>query len=163
MRKLPEPPADTPTLDELRAALARATADTPARWGKMDCPQMVKHCRELIDLYQGRAHVAAPMRWLARWIGPFFLRRTLGKSPTRTPRNLSTLPAIRAKEGEALDLEAERARLLVGLDEIEALTGTVDHPLYGPTDARDVVNLVRHHTAHHLNQFGLLEAESLRA
>lgn len=158
MKKLPDPTPDTPSIDGLRDAIARATPDTAPRWGTMTSPQMLKHCREFVDLYMGRAPVAAPMRWLARWLGPVFLTKTMKKSPTATPRNLSTIPSIKARSGAALDFEVERRRLLEALDEIAALKGTHDHPLYGPTAAEDVVALVRHHTAHHMNQFGLLPA-----
>lgn len=158
MKKLPEPTPDTPTLDEIREAFAHADPTTTPRWGTMNAPQMVRHCREFVDLYLGRKHVAAPMRLLARWFGPFFLKKTLAKSPTETPRNLSTIPSIKAAPGITPDFEVERQRLFAALDEIAALRGTVEHPLYGPTAAEDVIALVRHHTAHHLDQFGWLGA-----
>ncbi|MBL4770525.1 MAG: hypothetical protein JKY61_05165 [Planctomycetes bacterium] len=46
-------------------------------------------------------------------------------------------------------------QLLEEFTEIESLTGLVNHPVYGPIDTEDMQSLVRHHTAHHANQFGL--------
>lgn len=160
MKRLPDPAPDTPTLEQLRTAFEAAGPETQGRWGSMTCPQMVRHCREFIDLYLGRVPVALPIRLLARLLGPVFLRRTLAKSPTATPRNLKTLPGIRADEALTLDFEAEKAQLLAGLEEVAALSGLLEHPLYGQMDSRDAVSLVRHHTAHHANQFGLLVLSS---
>ena len=154
--RLPAPAPDTPTLDQLRTAFGHAGPDTPGRWGSMTCTQMVRHCRKFIDLYLGRVAVPLRMRLLARLLGPLFLRRALAKSPTATPRNLKTLPGIRSGATPAGEFEAERTKLLAAFDEVAALSGTHDHPLYGRMDAGDVVNLIRHHTAHHANQFGLL-------
>ena len=156
MLKLPAPAPDTPTIAELQTALAAAAADTPARWGRMSCPQMIRHCHRFIELYLGRVAVPWPTRVLARLLGPIFLRRTLGKSPTATPRNLTTLPALRARAGDDPDFVRERELLLAALEEVAGLTGTCAHPLYGEMAADDVVALIRHHTAHHANQFGLL-------
>jgi len=159
MKKLPPPAADTPTLSELRSAFMRLSAETQPRWGKMGAAQMTKHCRSFVDLYMGSVPVAWPVRFIARLIGPSFLRKTLVKSPRATPKNMRTMPAIRVDPTCKLDLEPERTRLFEAFDAIERLSGQVEHPLYGSMFAEDVSALVRHHTAHHANQFGLLTAD----
>ena len=156
MKKLPAPTADTPSFEKLVSALNSLETESPARWGTMNAPQMVKHCREFIDLYMGRVPTNFVIRILARMIGGLFLKKVLQKSPMDTPKNLGTIPAIKAKD-DGLDLEAERKRLFEGFEEIQKLEGQVDHPLYGKTAAEDIQALVRHHTAHHANQFGLIE------
>lgn len=157
MRKLPDPAPDTPSLATLEEIFTRLRVDQKARWGKMNATQMTRHCAQFIDLYLGRVPVAFPIRMIARAIGPFFLRRVLAKSPLETPRNLSTLPALRVDEDATLQHATERDRLLEGFREVSRLSGTISHPLYGATEAADIQNLVRHHTAHHANQFGLME------
>lgn len=159
MLTLPPPTADTPTLQELETALAALGEGTRPAWGRMTAPQMVQHCRGFVDLYLGDVQVAAPVRWIARLIGPLFLKKVLAKSPLETPKNLGTLPALRAKEGEAVDFEAECTALRAGFQRLRALEGTVRHPLYGKADAETCRALVRHHTAHHFHQFGLLGAD----
>jgi hypothetical protein len=156
MKKLPTPTADTPSFDELRRIFGELAPEGEPRWGTMDRGQMVKHCRGFIDLYQGRVKTNWVIRLLARMIGGAFLKKVLAKSPLETPKNMGTIPAIRAKQGEPLDFQHEVQQLLGGFREIEALTGIVQHPMYGPTHAEDIQSLVRHHTAHHANQFGLL-------
>ncbi|MGE3172521.1 MAG: DUF1569 domain-containing protein [Planctomycetota bacterium] len=156
MQDLPAPTADTPSLAALAERLRVLPADRAPRWGRMNAAQMLRHCRVFCELCLGRVPVAPPVRWLARLLGPWFLRRLLRKPPTQAPKNLGTLPALRARPDRPLDAEAERRALLAALDEIAALQGRHRHPLYGAMRAEDVQTLVRHHTAHHANQFGLL-------
>jgi len=109
-----------------------------------------------MELYLGAIGVNAGVRFLARLLGPMFLRRFIVKPLGRTPRNMRTLQSIRAVEPDVLGLAEERALFLKALDGVEALDGWVDHGLYGPMKAEDAQALVRHHTAHHFHQFGLL-------
>lgn len=161
MLRLPPPTPDTPTLDALRAALPALRPDTTPAWGRLDATGMAQHCARFVDLYAGRVPVARPIRLLARLVGPLFLKRVVAKSPTRTPRNLSTLPALRVDatapaERDPAHFADARTRLDAALAEAATWTGTLDHVLYGPTDAETARNLVRHHTGHHFHQFGLL-------
>jgi hypothetical protein len=117
---------------------------------------MARHCHTFAELCLGRVQVGLPVRVLARLFGPLFLRRLLARPVAAAPKNLTTLPVLRARPGDALDFDDERHRLLAALDDIGALAGVHRHPLYGPMRATDVQSLVRHHTAHHANQFGLL-------
>ena len=158
MLQLPAPTTDTPTLDELDVALSALRSDTSPTWGTMNAVQMVRHCTKFVDLYRGNVPVPGLMRFAARMVGPMFLRRLIRSSPTKTPRNLRTLPSIRAAADLDAALDNEAAALRAGLDAIAALQGSVEHPLYGPTEAETCRTLVRHHTAHHFHQFGLLAA-----
>lgn len=155
MNKLPEPSVETPTLAELRNYLEKLNSDSLPRWGKMDSSEMCKHCNNFISLYLGEQTVPVYIRIIARLFGGIFLKRLLKKSPTETPKNLNTLPSIRVKKQE-LDFSSERSVLLESLINIETINGIIKHPLYGPMEAEDILSLIRHHTAHHLNQFDLL-------
>lgn len=157
MLRLPAPTDDTPSLSELDDQLRNLRADTSPAWGTMNAVQMVRHCSKFVDLYLGRIEVSAPIRVLARLIGPLFLRRVVKGSPTATPRNLKTLPSIRSAPDLDANFEAEVEALREGLDAIAKLEGVVQHPMYGKMDAESCKTLVRHHTAHHFHQFGLLE------
>jgi len=160
MFRLPAPTADTPALEDLRAALGALTPDTRPAWGKLDALGMARHSARFVDLYAGRVPVGWGTRTLARLIGPLFLRRVVAKSPTETPRDLTTLPALRegaAPEVDPAEFEEARATLDAALAEAATWEGVMDHPLYGRTEAESARTLVRHHTAHHFHQFGLLE------
>ena len=92
---------------------------------------------------------------MARWFAPRFLRGYIVKPLGNTPRNLRFLQSIRAVEPEVSGFLEERDLFLKALDEVEALQGTVNHGLSGD-GAEDAQALVRHHTAHHFHQFGLI-------
>jgi hypothetical protein len=155
MRDLPDPSPDTPTLAGLRASFDRLEPTSKPRWGRMNAPQMLLHCRTFVDLCLGRVPVGLPVRLLARLIGPMFLRRMLAKSPRQAPKDLTTLKPLRTGDAQ-VDLDGARRDLAARFDELEALPAEHRHPLYGRMRKQDVIALVRHHTAHHANQFGLL-------
>ncbi|MGB1056211.1 MAG: DUF1569 domain-containing protein [Flavobacteriales bacterium] len=153
---LPEVSPDTLSLADLRLALASLDPGTAPAWGTMDASQMLRHCSRFMDLYLGRIAVPGWARLLSRLIGPLFLRSFLTKPIGATPRNLGTMPAIKARPGAELDFDAEIARFLEALADVEALDGVVQHAMYGAMKAEDAKALVRHHTTHHFHQFQLV-------
>ena len=153
---LPPPSADTPSFEAFRAALERLDADTLPAWGVLDAAGMLRHCARFMELYLGSIGVHSGVRLLARWFGPMFLRRFIVKPLGMTPRHMKTLQSIRAQEQDVRGFEDERAAFLAAMAGVEALEGLVEHGLYGWMKAEDAKALVRHHTAHHFHQFGLL-------
>ena len=155
MIKLIKPTDDTPSLGELKIYLSNAQRDITPRWGKMSGAEMLKHCNNFINLYLGEKTAPLLIRLLARLMGKVFLKKILKSSPTDTPKNLNTLSTIKVTE-QNLEFDAERLSLNESLTKIEYIGGIIKHPLYGQMYSEDVVALIRHHTAHHFNQFGLL-------
>ncbi|MEC7693948.1 MAG: DUF1569 domain-containing protein [Bacteroidota bacterium] len=153
---LPAVSPNTPSITELRAALDRLDAATAPAWGTMDAPQMLRHCSRFMDLYLGRIAVPCWARMMSRLIGPLFLRSFLTKPIGATPRNIGTMPAIKAQTELELDFETERTRFLERLAEVDALDGVIQHAMYGAMKADDAKALVRHHTTHHFHQFGVV-------
>ena len=109
-----------------------------------------------MDLYLGRIAVPGWARLVSRLIGPFFLRSFLTKPIGATPRNIGTMPAIKARPDLDLEFASERTRFLERLAEVEALDGVIQHAMYGAMKADDAKALVRHHTTHHFHQFGVV-------
>jgi len=153
---LPDVAPDTPSVAELRTALDHLDAATAPAWGTMTAPQMLRHCSRFMDLYLGGVAVPAGVRFLSRLLGPLFLRSFLTKPIGATPRNMGTMPAIKARPSMDLDFEAECARFLDRLAKVEALDGVIQHAMYGAMKADDAKALVRHHTTHHFHQFGVV-------
>lgn len=152
---------DLPDAATLTAAVARLEPTTRPQWGRMSAPQMVEHCVRFNDIYLGRQTMSPVMRLLARLFGGFFIRKFLRASPFEMPRNMKTLPQlqIEAEPAEG-SFEVDRTRLVDSLTEIEAIRGRWKHPLYGSIDAEVGRALARHHLAHHLHQFGVLDPPS---
>ena len=117
---------------------------------------MLRHCSRFMELYLGAMNVGLALRLISRWLGPPFLRRFIVRPLGETPRNMRTMQPLRLSEGETLDFAEERRLFLEGLAGVESLNGIVHHRLYGSMRAEDAQALVRHHTAHHFYQFGLL-------
>jgi hypothetical protein len=157
MLKLPPPTDDTPSVDDLLTAMDSLAAEQVPRWGTMDSGAMLEHCSSFVDLYLGKVRVGRGVRMIARLIGPMFLKRVIAKSPTATPKNLRTLSEIKTEAGGAADLGPAKERLRAGLEEVRAMDGVQTHVLYGASEAESLRSLVRHHTAHHFHQFGLLD------
>lgn len=157
MKPLPPPPDDTPGFEEIRTAVTRLTPETERRFGTMSPGAMLRHNSRFMELYLGQIAVKPWMRFAARLVGPLFLRRVMAMPAADTPKNLKTLPQIRVRGEDDLDLEQERSRFIELIGAVEALEGSLDHALYGAMDAESAKGLVRHHTAHHLHQFGLLD------
>ena len=122
----------------------------------MSAAQMLRHSSRFMDLYLGHIRLPAWVRVVSRTFGPLFLRSFLIKPLGETPRNMGTLPAIRPRHDLELDFEAEQVCFLDRLSEVEQMAGEVDHAMYGRMKAEDAQALVRHHTAHHFRQFGLI-------
>ncbi|MEQ9568594.1 MAG: DUF1569 domain-containing protein [Longimicrobiales bacterium] len=151
---------DTPAPDTIREAVARLTPETRGRWGTLNSTGMLEHVARFHEIYLGRRLAPWPVRVLARLIGRPMIGKFLATSPFKMQRGMRTLPGLRidTREVRAESFEAERAQMLETFEEIHALMGEVAHPLYGRIDADVVKALTRHHAAHHLSQFGVLES-----
>ena len=152
---------ETPAPDAIRDAVARLTPQTGARWGTLNATGLLEHVARFHEIYLGRRRAPWPVRVLARLIGRPMIGKFLATSPFKMKRGMRTLPGIRIDATEVMteSFETERARMLETFDEIHALMGEVVHPLYGRKDADVVKGLTRHHAAHHLSQFGVLERD----
>lgn len=154
---------DLPDAETLKEALARLEQTSRPQWGTMTVVQMLAHCARLHDLYLGRVQASRKTRILARLLGRPFIRKSLATSPFHLRRGQRTLPEL---ETGAVTVDGEfegmRARVLASLDEIEGRSGRWKHPLYGEIDAAVGQALARHHLAHHLHQFGVLEPRRRR-
>ena len=156
---------DLPTWAELRHAVEASDADAPRRWGSMSAPQMLRHVNAFCGLYMGEIPVSFPIRVAARWLGKFFLNRVAGKSPLATPKNMGTMPALRQAPTVHPNWAEELAQFLSYTEQFEAIEvagNPQKHPMYGEMSARDFSGLLRHHTAHHFHQFGLLSSAPKR-
>ena len=136
--------------------MERLEEDAAPAWGRLNAAGMLRHCTRFMELYLGAIGVHPVVRLLARWLAPRFLRGYIVKPLGDTPRNMRTLQSIRAVEPEVGGFLDEKDLFLKALGDVEALQGTVNHGLYGLMWAKDAKALVRHHTAHHFHQFGLI-------
>lgn len=137
--------------EELWARIQRLEPDSPPRWGRMTCPQMIVHVTDVLACYMGQLAAAgkrtplqyAPLKQVCVYLLPF-------------PRNVPTARELIARApGEWTD---EIARLRQALNTFAARQGRKDwpsHPLFGRMSGRAYGVLAFRHTDHHLRQFGV--------
>ena len=126
------------------------TADRPARWGRMDAPQMVSHLIESARMALGELRFDVhptpvqyfPLRHLVLYAFPF-------------PRSAPTAPKLIARAPERWSDDLARLdTLLAQLAARDPSAPQATHPLFGRMSHRDWGHLVWKHTDHHLRQFG---------
>jgi hypothetical protein len=141
---------DPRTQEELRTRIRSLRADTPARWGRFTCPQMVVHITDAFALYSGELSCAA--RWTpARY--PPLKQAIVYLMPF--PKNVPTAPELLARtpgrwEDEIVRLEKALTAFISQRDRTEWPA----HPIFGRLSGRAYGVLAYRHTDHHLRQFG---------
>ena len=131
---------------------ARLKPETSPRWGRMDAPQMVRHCVEALRGSLGDVqHRPLGRRLFHTRLAKYLIIRALP-----FPRSAPTAPELRITE--PADLEAERRRLgdLVGRYAAPLETDArAEHPLFGILSREEWAELEYKHVDHHLAQFGV--------
>jgi hypothetical protein len=136
-----------------QSLLARIEAlrpETPARWGRMTCPQMVVHVTDALALYTGDLSAVGkhtPLRY------PPFKQAFVYLLPI--PKNVPTAAVLKARIPG--DWQAETDRLAEAVARFcaqQARAAWPVHPLFGRLSARAYGVLAYKHTDHHLRQFG---------
>lgn len=134
---------------ELVQRLRRVGADSPARWGKMDAPQMVAHCADAVRMALGMLTV--PSKWLPIRYAP--LKQIILYLPF--PKGAPTAPQL--VERRAGDWSAEVADLIDLMEDLAARQPNElapEHPAFGAMSHKAWGALGYKHLDHHLRQFG---------
>ena len=141
--------------NELIQALEKLEENKLPKWGMMNASQMIKHCSKFIDLYTGEIKLPSWYKVFGATIGKLFLLYISSKKPDETPKNMRTDNSIKIVD-EKLIFVDEKKVLIEKLNEIDLIKSSINHPIYGKTDAEKIKFLIFHHTMHHFNQFGLI-------
>jgi hypothetical protein len=136
---------------DLSRRLDALIPDASARWGRMDCPQMLAHLSDGVRMALGELRITTkgpralripPIRHAAiHWL-PF-------------PKGAPTAPELLTRR--ATDWQAECADLKHLLERMGAMEGArewPEHHAFGRLNSRDWGTLVHRHVDHHLRQFG---------
>ncbi len=133
------------------ARLEVLTADQRPRWGKMNAPQMVAHCSEVLEVACGTKALKAP--WFIRILGRILLKELLKDKPL--PKGSAT--ATQYKITHAVEFQSEVQRLK---ELIQSFANTSDevlskrhHTVFGDLTAEQWRILMAKHLEHHFAQF----------
>ena len=144
---------DTTTREELIGRLDKLTADTPAVWGKMSLPQMIKHCRLWEEMIHENKLFRRPL--IGRLIGPMILKKVLQSPEFR--KNSPTVPETRVTDTN-IDLYNERGqliRLINSYPQYNLPDNSFIHPFFGKMTREQIGKFAYLHLDHHLKQFGV--------
>jgi hypothetical protein len=143
--------SDKATRNVLLKRISTLNQNSPAQWGKMTAPQMVKHCRQWEELTNGT--LPAKRIFIGRIFGRQILKAVLrDDKPMR--RNSPSAPETIIKDTPE-DFDAEKARWveLMEYNAVNPINGFV-HPFFGKMANEQIGQLAYKHIDHHLRQFG---------
>lgn len=141
---------DKSSKDELVSRIKTLNEKSTAQWGKMNVYQMLRHCVLCEELYLGKTtHKRA---FMGRIFGKMGLKNILSESKT-FPQNAPTADAFKVQESSG-DVEAEKAKWILLLDEYKTYPDTYVHWFFGKMTRAQVGLFVYKHNDHHLRQFG---------
>lgn len=147
------PPLQDPRVYErCRTRLGLLRADSRPRWGQMSVGQMLAHCAEAQEVFNGKPLEGTP--WYVRLLAPVVKRGVVGGRPY--PRGVMTHPQYRVTEER--EFEKEKARLERALDAFLARDDAghgVVHPIFGRLTEEEAGWAAYKHLDHHLEQFGV--------
>lgn len=142
---------DLTTRNELRQRLRRLRADTPARWGRMDCPRMLAHLADALRMALGEITIPPRRTPLRNPLVRYLIIRWLP-----LPKGAPTAPELISRVPEYCDAEIVEVGTL--LDRAAAKQGDAawpEHPAFGRLSPRLWGTLIYKHADHHLRQFGV--------
>jgi oxepin-CoA hydrolase/3-oxo-5,6-dehydrosuberyl-CoA semialdehyde dehydrogenase len=138
--------------------LSNLKADTPAKWGKMNAQQMVEHLATFFDVSSGKLiyDLLTPAEQLPRY-REFLHSEKQFRENTRAPLEVMGEEPMPVKYGSFEDAVSALRKSIDNFQEKfrEDPTAKTIHPVFGPLDYSDWVQLHHKHCSHHLRQFGL--------
>jgi hypothetical protein len=143
--------SDARARQELLDRLERLTPETPARWGKMNAPQMLAHVADWMLMAKGEIKAAAKKRPLRY---PVIKQLVIYWLPF--PKGVPTAPELIRRKPVDWVIEREAVRQHVQSFEGRDPKATwPNHPAFGKLTARAWGVLGYRHTDHHFRQFGI--------
>jgi len=143
--------SDARARQELLDRLERLTPETPARWGKMNAPQMLAHVADWMLMAKGELKAAAKKRPLRY---PVIKQLAIYWLPF--PKGVPTAPELIRKKPVVWAIEYAAVRHhLQSFENLDANTMWPEHPAFGKL-TRTAWNVLGYrHTDHHFRQFGI--------
>jgi len=135
---------------DILSRIDRVTADSRARWGKMNAEKMLAHMTESLRMAVGELHAKPrnlpiryfPLKQLIIYLAPF-------------PKGAPTAPELMPSDSRTVEhSKSEIVRLLGALAGRRNATSWPEHPAFGKLTTRAWGVLTYRHFDHHLRQFG---------
>ncbi len=141
-------------------SIALLKEDTKPNWGKMSCPQMVKHCNRFIQVYTNEFKFKPPISLLSPIFGRlhiFWLTHIIRYNVNKYFRNLPTLKYFNTYGITNIDFVIEKEELINRIKfVIDYKKDYIRNTFHGRIKSKTFKDVVEFHTRYHLVQFGAI-------
>lgn len=142
---------DTTTREEIVARINTLTMENKAEWGKMNVFQMVKHCTQCDEMFQGKIKINRVIA--GRIFGKLVLKKVL-KDDKHFGKNSPTSSRLIISEKSG-DIESEKKEWIDRIAEYSGFSkADFIHPFFGRMTTEQIGYFAYKHADHHLRQFG---------
>ena len=144
-------------LDKLIKSINNLSEDAKPRWGVMSSSQMLWHCNKFIVFYLNEKRFKPNvLTYVFGSLHLFYLRYILRWNYEIYPKNSRTLKFFNAKRSGNLIFEEEKKKLIESLKKVNDYEHKyLVNTFHGKVDNWTFKEVVRGHTAFHLDQFGV--------
>ena len=144
-------------LDKLIKSINNLSEDAKPRWGVMNSSQMLWHCNKFIVFYLNEKRFKPNvLTYVFGSLHLFYLRYILRWNYEIYPKNSRTLKFFDAKRSDNLIFEEEKKKLIESLKKVNDYEHKyLVNTFHGKVDNWTFKEVVRGHTAFHLDQFGV--------
>lgn len=144
-------------LDKLIKSINNLREDAKPRWGVMSSSQMLWHCNKFIVFYLNEKRFKPNvLTYVFGSLHLFYLRYILRWNYEIYPKNSRTLKFFDAKRSGNLIFEEEKKKLIESLKKVNDYEHKyLVNTFHGKVDNWTFKEVVRGHTAFHLDQFGV--------
>ena len=144
-------------LDKLIKSINNLSVDAKPRWGVMSSSQMLWHCNKFIVFYLNEKRFKPNvLTYVFGSLHLFYLKYILRWNYEIYPKNSRTLKFFDAKRSGNLIFEEEKKKLIESLKKVNDYEHKyLVNTFHGKVDNWTFKEVVRGHTAFHLDQFGV--------
>ena len=144
-------------LDKLIKSINNLREDAKPRWGVMSSSQMLWHCNKFIVFYLNEKKFKPNvLTYVFGSLHLFYLKYILRWNYEIYPKNSRTLKFFDAKRSGNLIFEEEKKKLIESLKKVNDYEHKyLVNTFHGKVDNWTFKEVVRGHTAFHLDQFGV--------
>tara|TARA_B100000035_G_C20948070_1_gene530678 strand:- start:575 stop:1033 length:459 start_codon:yes stop_codon:yes gene_type:complete len=144
-------------LDKLIKSINNLSEDAKPRWGVMSSSQMLWHCNKFIVFYLNEKRFKPNvLTYVFGSLHLFYLKYILRWNYEIYPKNSRTLKFFDAKRSDNLIFEEEKKKLIESLKKVNDYEHKyLVNTFHGKVDNWTFKEVVRGHTAFHLDQFGV--------
>ena len=144
-------------LDKLIKSINNLSEDAKPRWGVMNSSQMLWHCNKFIVFYLNEKRFKPNvLTYVFGSLHLFYLKYILRWNYEIYPKNSRTLKFFDAKRSGNLIFEEEKKKLIESLKKVNDYEHKyLVNTFHGKVDNWTFKEVVRGHTAFHLDQFGV--------